>query len=97
VQVGAINLSIELELRDGYSALDISGATTKQIIIDKPDGTNLTRGATFTTDGKDGKLYYLTVAGDLDQAGDYRAQSYIIIPGFNGYSSATTFTVYANI
>jgi hypothetical protein len=84
-------------LRDGYVALDISTATVKQIIIDKPDGTNLTKGANFVTDGKDGKLYYLTVAGDFDQAGTYRTQAKIVMPGFSGYSSATTFEVLANI
>lgn len=97
IQVGAINLSIELELRDGYTALDISGATTKQIIIDKPDGTNLIRDANFVNTGTDGKLYYLTVVGDLDQSGTYKIQSYIVIPGFTGYSAITSFEVYANV
>jgi hypothetical protein len=95
--VDAVNLSIELELKDGYIPLDVSGATLKQIIIDKPDGTNIICSANFVSDGVDGKIYYLTVLGDLDQAGDYRCQAKIIIPGFSGYSSATTFTVYANV
>lgn len=84
-------------MRDGYSALDISTATVKQIIIDKPDGTNLVRDANFVSDGKDGKLYYLTVAGDLDLPGTYKSQSYIEIVGFKGYSAITTFEVVANV
>ena len=82
---------------DGYAALDISTATVKQIIIDKPDGTNLTRSASYVTDGVDGKLYYLTVLGDFDQAGTYRCQAKINMPGFSGYSSPTSFTVNANV
>lgn len=97
IQVGAVNLSIELQLMDGYVPLDISTASVKQIIIDKPDGTNLARSASFVTDGTDGKLYYLTVAGDFDQAGTYKTQSFVTIPGFSGYSSITTFEVYANV
>jgi hypothetical protein len=90
-------LSIELELRDGYVALDISSATTKQIIIHKPDGTHLIRDVNFVTDGTDGKIYYLTVTGDLDQSGEYMTQSYVDFPGFKGYSAITSFTVYANV
>lgn len=97
IQVGAVDLLIELEIKNGHKALDISAATTKNIILEKPDDTIITAPGTFTTDGKDGLLYYLTVAGDLDQAGIYNAQAYLVLPGFTGYSTPVSFQVYANI
>lgn len=97
IQVGAINLLVELEIRDGYNVLDISGATTKNIIIERPDDTLITGSGLFTTDGTDGLIYYRTVEGDLNQAGIYNAQAYIILPDFEGYSTPVSFTVYSNL
>lgn len=97
VQVGAIGLLIELELIDGYGALDISNATVKNILLEKPNNTVLTVSGSFVTDGKDGLLYYSTVSGDLDQDGVYNAQAYLEIPGFIGYSAPISFTVYPNL
>jgi hypothetical protein len=88
---------VELEIREGYDVLDISDATVKTIIIEKPDHTIISASATFLTDGSDGIIYYRTVAGDLSLAGDYGVQGYIESPNFDGYSTPTSFTVYANL
>ena len=97
IQVNAINLLIELELREGYSVLNISTATTKQIIIKKPNGTVITNTAGFTTDGEDGLIYYRTISGDLSVSGTYEVQGYIAMPTFTGYSTINTFEVYDNL
>jgi len=97
IQVGAVDMLVELEVREGYGVLDISSATTKNIIIEKPDNTLITASATFLTDGKDGLIYYRTVAGDLNQAGVYNVQAYIVMPTFTGYTTPISFTVYANL
>lgn len=97
IQVGATNLLVELEIRNEYAPLNISGATTKNIIIEKPNDTIITASGSFTTDGTDGLLYYRTVAGDLDQAGTYNVQAYLVLPDFVGYSTPVSFTVYANL
>jgi hypothetical protein len=77
--------------------LDISSASTKTIIIEKPDNTIISASATFLTDGTDGIIYYRTVVGDLNQAGTYNVQSYLVMPDFVGYSTPASFTVYANL
>lgn len=97
IQVGATNLLIKLELREGYGILDISDATVKNIVIEKPGSTVMTKTATFSTDGTDGLIYYRTVAGDLNEAGTYQLQAYIEMPDFSGYSTIQTFAVTANL
>ena len=64
---------------DGSSAVNISSASTKQLIIKKPSGTKLTKATSFSTDGTDGKMYYNIGADDLDEAGTYKLQGKVII------------------
>ena len=97
IQIGATNLLIELEIREGYGALDISSATIKNIIIEKPDNTLIITSGSFSSNGKDGRLYYRTNTGDLSLAGVYNVQSYLEMPDFSGYSTPTSFQVYANL
>ena len=47
-----------------WSAKDISGFTTKEYIIEKPDGTKFTKDASFDTDGTDGILTATMTEGD---------------------------------
>lgn len=97
IQVGAIGFLIKLEIRKAYEIEDLSTATTLLIKIQKPDDTVLTVSGTLLTDGTDGLVFYRTVEGDLDQAGTYHAQAYIVKPDFTGFSSPEPFTVYANL
>ena len=84
-------------VKDGSSAVNISSATTKQLIIKKPSGTKLTKAAAYSTDGTDGKIYYNTVADDLDEAGTYKLQGKVIISDGTFYTDITTFKVYRNL
>ena len=84
-------------VKDGSSAVNISSATTKQLIIKKPSGTKLTKTATYSTDGADGKIYYNTVADDLDEAGTYKLQGKVVISDGTFYTDITTFKVYRNL
>ena len=98
IQVGAKNLRIQCLAKEGYTVLDISGATVKQIVIKKPDNTILTKNGTFLTDGTDGILYYMTETSDIDQPGTYYVQMYFELDdGFEGYSSLDDFVVVANL
>lgn len=97
IQVGATNLLVELELREGYNVLDISSATVKNIIIEQPNSTLITSSGSFLTDGTDGILYYRTSPTDLIQVGTYNVQAYIEMPDFIGYSTPTSFNVYQNL
>ena len=97
IHLNDIGTQFVLTVKDGSSAVDISGATTKQIIIQKSSGTKITASTTFSTDGTDGKMYYTTVADDLDEAGSYKLQGKVIISDGTFYTDITTFKVHRNL
>ena len=77
--------------------LNIGSATTKNVIIKKPNNTTLTKSASFYTDGSDGKLSYTTVSGDLDLIGTYYLQCYISMPIGSFYSDINNIQVFNNL
>ena len=79
------------------SVLNVSGALTKELIFRKPDGSKLTKTAIYTTNGTDGKIQYVTQSGDLDTAGSWNLQAYIVTPSGTWYSSIGSFKVYENL
>jgi hypothetical protein len=84
-------------LTDDSVAVDISSATGLTIYIRQPDGTVLTRSGTLNGDGTDGKMYYLTVAGDLDTAGHYKIQGGVTLSSGSFYTSISAFKVHRNL
>ena len=86
-----------LGVREGGSEADVSAATTKQILFLKPDGSTLTKTATFTSDGTDGKIEYAIITGDLDIGGEWQVQAYVVLPTGKWSSSRSRFTVKSNI
>ncbi len=63
--------------------VNVSGASTKEIIFKKPGGTLITRAAAFTTNGTDGKIEYKTVTGDIDEAGTWEWEPHVIVSAGN--------------
>jgi hypothetical protein len=61
--------------------LDISSATLTEFHVRKPDATTDTWVASFLTDGTDGRIEYVTIAGDLDTAGTWLIEARIVAPG----------------
>ena len=86
-----------LTVTDGSTAVNISSATTKQIIIKKPSGTKITANTAFSSDGTDGKMFYNTVVDDLDEAGSYKLQGKVIISDGTFYTDITSFKVHRNL
>jgi hypothetical protein len=99
IRVNDVGTVFELTVTDASGAVDISGATTKQISLEPPTRANkVTKAATFTTDGTDGKMLYTTVAGDLDEAGSWRVQGYVVLDANNEFrTDIHTVTVHENI
>ena len=97
IHVNDVGTLFTLTIKDGDSAVNISSATTKKIIIKKPSGTKLTYSTAFVSDGTDGKMKYNAVSGDLDEAGTYKLQSYVIISAGTFYTDITSFKVYRNL
>jgi hypothetical protein len=95
IQKGDIGAAFILTIKDQDGAVvDVSGATTKQIKFLKPDGlTVLTKSAVFETDGTDGKIKYVTVSDDLDVAGYWARQGYVVMPGGSWHTDRRRFYV----
>tara|TARA_R100000008_G_scaffold86692_1_gene80945 strand:- start:119 stop:445 length:327 start_codon:yes stop_codon:yes gene_type:complete len=81
----------------GTTVADISGATTKTFTFKRPDGTTFDKTAVFTTDGSDGNIQYLTVDGDLNIAGTWHLQAYVVTSAGSWKTTAGTFKVYENL
>jgi hypothetical protein len=84
---------------DDSSVVDVSSALYRQVNFRKPDDTILTRTASIFNDGSalSGVIYYDTVAGDLDEAGQYKLQAKIGLPSGTYYTDIYTFKVHCNL
>ena len=92
-----IGTVFEVALMDGSSIVNVSAATTKEIIFEKPDGSTLTKTAEFVTSGSDGKIDYTTVAGDLDTIGRWKIQAYVVLAAGSWKSDVAEFSVHDNL
>tara|TARA_R110002020_G_scaffold250273_3_gene464358 strand:- start:3844 stop:4170 length:327 start_codon:yes stop_codon:yes gene_type:complete len=81
----------------GTTIADISTASTKQFTFKRPDGTTFTKAAVFTTDGSDGDLQYISVDGDLNIAGTWHLQAYVVTPAGTWNTNVGNFRVYENL
>ena len=93
-----IGTVFKVTIKDSAAVVNVSTATTKQIILKKPSGTKLTKEASFFTDGSDGIITYTTLSGDLSEEGMWKLQGYIVLTGGNTfYTDISTFKVYRNL
>ena len=97
IHVDDVGTQFLLTIMDGSAAVDISSASTKQIIIKKPSGTKMTKSATFSNDGSDGKIYYSSIADDLDETGSYKLQGKVIISDGTFYTDIYDFKTHCNL
>ena len=100
MRVGDIGTVLIFTLKETESEeiLNISTATVKTILLKKPDGTVLTKTASFVTDGSDGKLKYKTISGDISIAGIWEAQAYIeMVAGEKWHSDTIVIKVFNNL
>lgn len=85
------------ETTDQNDIVDISQATVMQILLRAPDGGVLTKTAIHSTDGTDGKMRYVTIAGDLDETGTWKIQGRVTLPTGTWSSDRQSFKVYGNL
>lgn len=97
IHVNDIGTTLIGTVVDDGAVVDISSASSIQMVIKKPDQTTMTKTASLNSDGLDGKMKYITVDGDFDQAGNYKIQGKVVIGSATYYSSVSTFKVYCNI
>lgn len=79
------------------AAIDISTATTLEMIFEKYDASQTTVTAVFVTDGTDGKIKHVTLPGFFDVEGVWRMQSHVITPAGEWHSDIDTFEVLGNL
>ena len=70
---------------------DISTATTTNLLVSKPNGKVVTWVGTISNTTC---IKYNTLLNDLDQAGEYKLQAYIVLPTWSGRGQNSSFTVY---
>lgn len=98
VRVGDIGTTFIATMRDQDGAIvDCSTASAKQLFFRKPDGTLLTKAAVFTTTGADGKIQYVSIAGDLDKPGEYEWDGRVAIGTNDWHSTKKTFEAVATV
>lgn len=97
IHVNDVGTIFRITIKDAATAMDVSGATTKQIVFRKPDATTETQTAAFYTDGSDGIIQYTSDTGDLDTAGIWKIQAYVITPSGQWKTDIQTFEIYPNI
>lgn len=98
IHAGDIGTVFTVTILDDSGIVDISSATTKQIIMD-PNGhaAASTFAADFVTDGTDGKLKYVSMDGDLDFEGQYRLQARVVMPTGTWSTNIYRFQVVPNV
>lgn len=106
LHVGDIGTEILVTLTDqDGTAVDVSSASTLTILARKPDGTVIEWTATAgpadpdatPSDGSDGAFHYLTTDGDLDAAGLWRFQGYVVVGSGEWHTDTRQERVHPNL
>ena len=97
VHNGDIGTIFRVTVQDSTTAVDISGASTKNIVLQKPSGTKVTAAGSFQTDGTDGVLQYTSTGGVIDTVGNWRIQVYLVLAAGTWYTDVGNFYVHPNI
>lgn len=91
-----ITFIVVVTQQDGVTPQDISGATSLNMFLTKPDLSISSNEATFVTDGTDGKMQYTTQSGELSTIGIYKVQGEYISGSGVFYTQKTYFIVEPN-
>ena len=97
IHLNDIGTIFEITVQDDGAVVDISGATTKEIIFKKSRGDVVTKAAVFSSDGTDGRMKYVTVANDLDERGQWELQAHVVLASGDWRSDVDVFTVHPNL
>lgn len=83
---------VAVSMRTGF---DWTGATTKQVIILRPDLTKITftAAAVIVDDAATGQIHVVTASGDLNQLGQYLIQAKMATASVTRFSEIQDFFV----
>ena len=99
IHIGDIGTVFVVTIKDeDETVVDVSSASTQQIIFSKPDGTKVTKTSVFTTDGTDGKIQYTTVdVNDLTTKGKWHLQGKVTLSAGTWTTNVGHFKVFKNL
>lgn len=97
VHLNDIGTSFRCTVEDDSGVVDISTASTLQLIFRKPSGTIITRTAVLVSGGVDGIMEYVTVSGDIDETGFWQYQGRVVIGSNSWKTDIKNEQVYANL
>ena len=84
-------------IKDDSEIVDVSSAISVTMMFKKPDDEVVQKAGVFDSDGTDGKIYYSTTVGDLDEAGQYKLQAKVVLSTGTYYTDIYTFKVHCNL
>lgn len=90
------DFAINIEIVEDGETVDISDASSKQIIVKMPSGTTLTLTASFLTDGEDGWLTAAVTAAQNTTRGTARCRAKVVISGLTYNSFRGSIDIKAN-
>lgn len=97
MRVDDIGTELEITMMDGDAVLPIGTAAERHIWLKKPSGAVLERTGSLVTDGADGKMSYTTIAGDIDMAGPWLLQGFVVFPSGAWHTQIEEFLVEASL
>jgi len=97
IHVNDIGTRFLATIKDCGDIVNISNASVISMTFKKPSDTVIYRSGTLLTNGADGKVYYDTVAGDLDEPGLYKLQGRVALPSGTYYTDIYSFQVSCNL
>lgn len=97
IHVGDVGTVFEYLILDENSRVTNLTGGVLSLVFSKPDRSTKVVTPTMPNGGVDGLVSYTTVNGDLDQAGDWRAQVYVTLGSDNWHTDIGVFRVHANL
>lgn len=95
IHVGDIGTTLVMTCTDNGVAVDISLAVPAVMFLLPPDGSGISKPASFTTDGTDGQMEI--TASEWIQAGEWKAQGFVIMPSGTFRGDINRFCVEASL
>lgn len=95
ININDIGTDLRVTIKEDGVVVDVSAATVIQIELTKPGGTKVLKTAVNLTDGTDGIISYVTLAGDIDRTGTWAYRGIVTFSATQKFYSIDpqTFTV----
>ena len=99
IHLDDIGTRFQVTIKDDGSVVDLSAASGLTISFRKPSDTVVNRTASTLSDGSvvSGVMYYDSISGDLDEAGNYKLQGKVVLTSGTFYTDIHTFKVHCNL